>query len=97
MKFAIIGAAVVSLAFALPASAQNIPDTPAVGTKSGSGATGYAPPNDMVNGSTSIAVVAPMRGPGGRGYPRGYYNRHYEDREAYLLNDPRYALYEELR
>ncbi|MES2474046.1 MAG: hypothetical protein V4601_14530 [Pseudomonadota bacterium] len=91
MKLAIIGAAVVSLAFALPASAQRSPDTPAVGTKSSSGATGFVPPNGMVNGSTSAASY-PDRAPSQLGAPRYYY-----DREARLMTDPRYAPYEELR
>jgi hypothetical protein len=90
MKLALIGAAVVSLAFALPASAQRVPDTPAVGTKSSSGATGFVPPNGMVNGSTSVASI-PDRAPSQLGAPRYY------DREARLARDPRYAPYEELR
>jgi hypothetical protein len=92
MKLAIIGAAIVSLAFALPASAQRIPDTPAVGTKSSSGATGFVPPNGMVNGSTSVASLPAVRPPTRLGYSRYHY-----DREARLARDPRYAPYEELR
>ena len=92
MKLAIIGAAAVSLALALPASAQRISDTPAVGTKTSSGATGYAPPNGMVNGSTSMAKFEAVRSPTRLGTPRGYY-----ERDTYRLNDPRYAPYEERR
>ncbi len=92
MKLAIIGAAAVSLALALPASAQRISDTPAVGTKTSSGATGYAPPNGMVNGSTSMARFEAVRSPTRLGTPRGYY-----ERDTYRLNDPRYAPYEERR
>jgi hypothetical protein len=92
MKLAIIGAAVVSMAFALPASAQRVPDTPAVGTKSSSGATGFVPPNGMVNGSTSVASYQAYRAPTRLGY-----SRYYDEREAELMHDPRYAPYEELR
>lgn len=90
MKLAIIGVAAVSLALALPASAQRISDTPAVGTKSSSGATGFVPPNGMVNGSTSMAKFEAVRGPTRLG-PRAYY------RDDYRLNDPRYTPYEERR
>ncbi len=92
MKLAVIGAAVASLAFALPASAQRVPDTPAAGTRSSSGATGFVPPNGMVNGSTSAATYQP----GQTFLPQGSYARDF-DREAVLLRDPRYAPYEELR
>lgn len=91
MKLAIIGAAAVSLALALPASAQRITDTPAVGTKSSSGATGYVPPNGMVNGSTSMAKFEARRPPTRLGTPRPYY------RDDYRMNHPRYAPYEERR
>ena len=92
MKLAIISTAIVSLAFALPASAQHVPDTPAVGTRTSSGATGFVPPNGMVNGSTSAAAYQPQP----TFLPRGSYTRDF-DREARLLSDPRYAPYEELR
>lgn len=89
MKYAILGAAALSLAFALPASAQRVPDTPAAGTKTSSAATGFVAPNGMVNGSTSLASNDAYRGP-------TLLYRQY-DREAELLRDPRYAPYEELR
>ncbi len=85
MKLAIIGAAVAGLALALPASAQSVPETPAVGTKSGSARTGYAPPNDMVNGSTSMARYEEVRrlGNGYRlGYSDGYFDRANDRRNA---------------
>jgi hypothetical protein len=90
MKSAILGAAAITMAFALPASAQRVPDTPAAGTKTGSAATGFAAPNGMVNGSTSLASNPAFRSP----TPLGY---RYYDRQAELLADPRYAPYEELR
>jgi len=91
MKLAIIGAAAVSLALALPASAQRISDTPPVGAKTSSGAAGYVPPNGMVNGSTSMAKFEAVRAP-----TRLYTPRYYE-RDTYRLNDRRYAPYEERR
>ena len=90
MKAAILGAAAIAMAFALPASAQRVPDTPAAGTKTSSAATGFAAPNGMVNGSTALASSHAVRGP----TPLGY---RYDDREAELLADPRYAPYVELR
>ncbi len=89
MKSAILGAAAISLALTLPAAAQRVPDTPAAGTKTSSAATGFVPPNGMVNGSTSLASNDAHRG------PTPLYR--YYDREAELLADPRYAPYEELR
>ena len=88
MKYAIFGAAALTLALAFPAAAQRVPDTPAAGTRTASAATGFTAPNGMVNGSTSLASDGAYRGP-----TRLY--RTY-DREAELLADPRYAPYEEL-
>ena len=90
MKAAILGAAAIAMTFALPASAQRVPGTPAAGTKTSSAATGFAAPNGMVNGSTSLASNPAFRSP----TPLGY---RYYDRQAELLANPRYAPYAELR
>ena len=55
MKYAIFGAAALTVALAFPAAAQRVPDTPAAGTRTASAATGFTAPNGMVNGSTSLA------------------------------------------
>jgi hypothetical protein len=84
MKFAILATAIAGLTFALPAAAQRVPDTPAVGTKSSSAATGFVSPNGMVNGSTSVANGELALGATVYGAARA-------PRDAYALNSPVYV------
>lgn len=90
MKIATLAITIAGLVLALPASAQRVPETPAVGTKTSSAATGFVSPNGMVNGSTSVASYETVRRP----LPRYTREEYYRPRYA---PDPRYAPYEKRR